>query len=62
MYHNKCFLSGCLVYGEAIAAAIACDGSNYFHKCWEHAAAHVLSPPLRADPTTSLHLIHLLSR
>lgn len=61
-FYSYFFLLGCLVFGETIAAALGSDASNYFHKCWNHAAAHILSPPLRSDPTTSSHLIHLLAR
>lgn len=52
---------GCLVYGETIAAALGSNGINYFNKCFYRAAAHVMSPPIRTDPTTSEHLIKLLS-
>ncbi|UXI17825.1 Pyruvate dehydrogenase lipoamide kinase [Sarcoptes scabiei] len=52
---------GCIVYAEVITAGIGSDGTHYFHKCWQHAAAHVMSPPLRPDKTTSPHLIDLLA-
>lgn len=50
------------VYGETLAAALGSDGSNYRHHCWEHAAAHILSPPLRPDPRTGDHLATLLAQ
>jgi dihydropyrimidinase len=52
---------GCVVYGEALPAALATDGSNYFHKCWRHSAGHVMSPPLRDDATYPAHLMELLA-
>ena len=44
--------SGMIVFGEPIAASLACNGTHYYHKCWRHAAGYVLSPPLREDITT----------
>jgi len=44
---------GCVVAAEVTAASLACDASNYWNKCWRHAAGFVASPPLRegeADP------------
>lgn len=53
---------GACVFGETLAAAIGTDGTNYTHKCWKHAAAHVLSPPLRPDPDTPSVLLNMLAK
>ncbi|XP_023213584.1 dihydropyrimidinase-like [Centruroides sculpturatus] len=52
---------GCIVFGETLAASLAIDGRAYFDKCWYKSASHVVSPPLRPDPTTPLYLMDLLS-
>ena len=52
---------GCVVIGEPIAAGLGTDGSNYFNKCWRHSAGHVMSPPLRNDPSTPGFLMDLLA-
>lgn len=54
-------MRGCIVFGEALAASIGTDGTHHFNKCWRHAAAHVMAPPLRPDRTTGGHLLDLLS-
>ncbi|XP_021954367.1 dihydropyrimidinase isoform X1 [Folsomia candida] len=53
---------GCVVFGEAIAASVGTDGTNYRNPSWRHAAAHVVNPPLRPDPETPAHLLNLLAR
>ncbi|KAM4029325.1 dihydropyrimidinase isoform 2-T2 [Anomaloglossus baeobatrachus] len=52
---------GRVVYGEAIAAGLGTDGTNYWHNDWVHAAGHVMGPPLRPDPTTPKYLMQLLA-
>ncbi|CAG2115663.1 unnamed protein product [Medioppia subpectinata] len=54
-------MRGVIVFGEALAAGIGTDGSHHYNRCWRHAAAHVMAPPLRADRSTSEHLLDLLS-
>ncbi|XP_011267096.1 dihydropyrimidinase isoform X1 [Camponotus floridanus] len=51
---------GVCVFGETLAAAIGTDGTNYLHKCWRHAAGHVISPPLRPDTDTPQVLVNML--
>merc|ERR1719400_2834137 len=53
---------GAVIMGEPIAASLATNGTHYYHKCWRHAAAHVLSPPLREDLSTPDYLMELLSK
>lgn len=50
------------IYGETLAAALGTDGTHCFNKCFHHAAAHVLSPPLRPDPTTPEFMMKLLAK
>ena len=50
-----------VIFGEPIAASLGTDGTNYYHKCWRHAAAHVMAPPLREDVTTPRYLMELLA-
>ncbi|XP_050313240.1 dihydropyrimidinase isoform X1 [Anthonomus grandis grandis] len=54
--------SGTLVYGETLVASICKDGSQCKHQCFQHAAGHILSPPLRSDPTTPLALLNSLAQ
>jgi len=52
---------GHIVYGEPIAAALGTDGTHYWNRCWRHAAAHVMGPPLRPDPSTPAYLMDMLA-
>ncbi len=52
---------GSVVIGEVTAAGLGTDGSHTFNKCWIHSAGHVMSPPLRDDPSTPGYLMDLLA-
>nr|XP_012138424.1 PREDICTED: dihydropyrimidinase isoform X1 [Megachile rotundata] len=52
---------GICVFGETLVATIGTDGTNYAHKCWRHAAAYVMSPPLRPDPDTPDVILNMLA-
>lgn len=53
--------NGWRCFGEPIAAGLGTDGSHVFNSDWRHAAAYVMGPPLRPDPTTKTHLMQLLA-
>ncbi|XP_065165458.1 dihydropyrimidinase isoform X1 [Atheta coriaria] len=53
---------GAQVWGETLVAALGTDGSHYKHTCFHHSAGHILSPPLRPDPTTPGYLMNLLAQ
>lgn len=50
------------IFGETLAATLGSDGTNYYHSCFRHAAAHILSPPLRPDPTTPNFIMRMLAK
>ncbi|XP_056629705.1 dihydropyrimidinase isoform X2 [Diorhabda sublineata] len=58
-FHRMC---GARVYGETLVAALGTDGTNYKHECFHHSAGHVLSPPLRSDPSTPMALMNYLAQ
>ncbi|XP_061724831.1 dihydropyrimidinase [Cydia pomonella] len=49
------------LYGETLAATVGTDGSHYRNACFRHAAAHVLSPPLRPDASTAPAVVEALA-
>ncbi|CAH0391973.1 unnamed protein product [Bemisia tabaci] len=51
----------CVIFGETLAASVGTHSHGTGYSCWSHAAAHVLSPPLRPDPTTPEYLMRLLA-
>jgi dihydropyrimidinase len=52
---------GKLAFGEPIAAGLGTDGCNCWHHNWRHAAAYVMGPPLRPDPTVKTYLMQHLA-
>ncbi|TDG43060.1 hypothetical protein AWZ03_010524 [Drosophila navojoa] len=52
---------GKYIYGETLAAALGTDGTHYRCQHFGHAAAHVLSPPLRPDKSTPEFMMKLLA-
>ena len=52
--------NGKVVFGEVVSSALALDGTQCLSRCWAHAAAHIMSPPLRPDVDTPNHLMNLL--
>ncbi|CAH0731555.1 unnamed protein product, partial [Brenthis ino] len=49
------------LFGETLAATVGTDGTHYKNACFRHAAAHVLSPPLRPDPATPDAIVDALA-
>ena len=54
-------IAGIILFGESVAAALGTDGTNYWNKCWRHAAGHVVAPALRPDTTTPGYLMDRLA-
>lgn len=52
---------GQVVFGEPVAAGLGVDGLHQWNKDWRHAAAYVMGPPLRPDPTVKDKLMGFLA-
>lgn len=50
------------IFGETLAAAVGTHWNKSKFTCWNDAAAHILSPPLRSDPNTPSYLLNMLAR
>lgn len=59
---EACKRGGVRVFGETVVAALATDGSHCKHSCYQHSAGHIMSPPLRSDPTTQQFLMNSLAQ
>lgn len=59
---NEACKRGIRVFGETVVAALATDGTQCKHTNFQHSAAHIMSPPLRSDPTTQLFLLNSLAQ
>lgn len=53
---------GCSVIGETLSAALGCDGRHCKHPSFQYAAGHIVSPPLRSDPSTPQYLMQSLAQ
>lgn len=51
---------GIAVFGETLAAPLGTDGRNMWHKNWNIAGPHVMSPPLNPNPTVKSFLMRQL--
>lgn len=51
---------GYVVFGEALAAGLGCDGRHYWDKDWDKAASYVMSPVIDEDPATKEYEMRLL--
>lgn len=57
---NRCGKTN--IFGETLAAAVGTYWDKNKLTCWNDAAAHVLSPPLRNDPCTPSYLLEMLAK
>lgn len=59
---NQARARGTQVYGETLVAAIGSDGTHCSHANFHYSAGHILSPPLRSDPSTPLAIMNFLAQ
>lgn len=53
---------GKVAFGEPITASFRTDKKDCWHKCWRHAAGHIVGPPNPPDEISPGYLMNLLAK